>query len=500
MPKMRFCFILPIFLLHFFANGQTDSTRYYVIQGLTQALIQEYVNPNLAKKMTEFINQKFINCGYDSILNKDEFIFEVMNDLRNISKDEHISVRRPNYYNTRIPYYGRPKVQKEKIRHYPFRTWYNVRTIKDEKVIQIKIEKKMHRYDSIKTKRYEQKRDRWRTKYIKRVSRDMFTYGQIKILPGNIGYFEFFDFSNAYYNNKYNKNRIPLRSVLRFLRNTKSIIIDMRRNTGGYVFLSSYFTSHFVEKPNSYFITKQWKNKSYKNINGEFEAYDTIITKDEIMPAQNNFKYTKGKKVYALTSKATFSAAELALYRIKKQLDIEIIGEKTVGGGNGFQGAYVNKFYSAIIPNVKIYDKENNNYSLEAIGITPDSLVNADSAFKVAYSLAIKDSRKSTLRRSPRYFRSRDENKIHYSKLIIHRLPKYVGDYRKIKVSIENERLIFVYDRLPKEILLPGPKDYFKSKYFRYIRFLRNTENKILAIQVRWYWGLTETFNKLDSN
>ena len=74
------------------AKGQLDSFRYRFIETLSRDINKFYVSEKLARQMTDSIRSIFVNGDYDSTLNADEFAFEVTEDLRRISKDNHLAV------------------------------------------------------------------------------------------------------------------------------------------------------------------------------------------------------------------------------------------------------------------------------------------------------------------------------------------------------------------------------------------------------------------------
>jgi len=336
---------------------------------------------------------------------------------------------------------------------------------------------------------------RWKRfidKYRERTKNDMFTYGEIKILPGNIGYVEIKDFNNTSYFKKENKNRISFKSVLKFLENTSSIIIDFRENLGGYVFLSAKLCSYFSDKPNSYFMTTESVFRyDSSGVRKENKYKHKLYTDNEI-----DNSLIGNKKIFVLTSKRTFSAGELSTYKLQ-QLNHKttVVGEKTTGGGNGHYGRTMEKYYSAIIPFVKVFDENNSNYTLEAKGIKPDIQTTSDSALSVAYSLSL-SANTDAAKSKTKYFKKQelivDEREEFFKK----KYDDYIGDYRKIVITKENEKLYMTYDLYSKQILVPDANDFFLTNDFQFIRFTRNTENRIVEIQVRHKDGYLEKFRR----
>lgn len=223
--------VAPVIILMMFClfsingSGQIDLFRTRFIEALSKDIYKYYVSEELARQMIDYIKLKYANGNYDSSLNADEFAFEVALDLRKISKDKHISVTplRYDYFDDSVSHAKRFEA-------------LSPRQLK-------KIGRKKNA-----VKRLDEE-------YMKRTKNDMFAYGDIKILPGNVGYIEIFNFQSTSWLRKENKKRIAISSVFRYLRNTSSIIIDLRENLGGSVGLAAKFCSYFSEQPNTYFIT-----------------------------------------------------------------------------------------------------------------------------------------------------------------------------------------------------------------------------------------------------
>jgi hypothetical protein len=411
--------------------------------------------------MCDTINQKLSTVRYDTTLNLDEFVYEITKDLRRISKDNHIIVTPAHYKQINYNY-------ETDFKEHSWLHWKRL------------------------NKRANRKRNRFLKKYDERTKYDMFTYGEIKILPGNVGYVEIKDFNSTSFFKRENRNRISFKSVLKFLDKTKSIIIDFRENLGGYIFLCAKLCSYFAEVPNSYFVTTESvfrydssgirKQLSYKN---------KLYTDSKI-----NNKLTGNKKIFVLTSKRTFSAGELSTYKLK-QLNHKatVVGEKTTGGGNGHYGGIMEKYYFAVIPCVRVFDENNSNYTLEATGIKPDMQTTSDSALSMAYKLSLSDNTDTTKSKT-KYFKKQkliaDENEEFFKG----KYDDYIGNYRKIVITKENEKLFMTYDLYSKQILVPYSNDFFITDDFEFIRFTRNTEDKVAEIQIKHKDGYLEKFRR----
>jgi len=455
-------FITALFLtLPILSLGQLDSTKFKLVEDLTKYIYRTYLSFDIAKSMTDTVNNKLSIRGYDTTLNLDEFVYEVNKDLRRVSKDYHIMVYPAHYRQSNNSY-------------------------------EINFKEHGSRYWKRHYKKVNRRWEKFLKKYTKRTKYDMFTYGEIKILPGNIGYVEIKDFNSTSFIKKENRRRISFKSVLNFLKKTNSIIIDFRENLGGYVFLSARLCSYFSEKPNSYFITAESVFR-YDSLGTRKEN----IYKDKLYTDKDITTSLIGnKKIFILTSKRTFSAGELSTYKLKQfNNNITVIGEKTTGGGNAHFGGIRTKYYSAVIPSVKLFDEKNSNYTLEAKGIKPDIQTSSDSALVIAYNLCLSGNM-NTKQSKTKYFKKQklilDEREEFFKK----KYDDYVGGYRKIVITKENEKLFMTYDLYSKQILVPDANDFFITNNYAFIRFTRNKENKIVEIQIRHKDGYLEKFRR----
>jgi hypothetical protein len=390
--------------------------------------------------MCDTINLRFSQGSYDTT--RDLFFYEITNDLRNISRDRHISIR-PSHYNPEYYHYYQKNIKR--------------------------LGKKFQKLNFTFT--------------------DNFDYGDIKILPGNIGYVEIRSFESMSMYKSENKGRIEIQKVMDFFKNVNSLIIDLRDNNGGVVDQARDFCSFFSDS-STYFITSE----THIRYDSAGKTIDYPIIK-KLSTINGKQSFSKAKMLFILTSSRTFSAAELTTYWIQKHSHGVVIGEQTSGGGNTFNRVIQQLDYFAVIPSGKLYDENAGNYSLESKGITPDILTTADSAFAIAYqaSLRIKNNQSFKeyryLRRDSIQF---DEREPIYRKTYI----DFVGEYQKISVEIRNNHLCMIYDSYEMVTLYPDAPDYFIAKGFGYIKFVRDIHNKISEIQVKYQDGYLERFKK----
>jgi C-terminal processing protease CtpA/Prc len=437
------------------ANGQSDTIRSTIIKSLSADLYKYYLSGPVAKSMGDSIKLKFESRGYDTTLNLDEFTYEITKDLRRVSNDYHLNVtpHTRGYYD--------PAVTAE----------LNAKEIKA-------------------LKKKEKKSDKAYKKYIRGLSVDMFEYGDIKILPGNIGYVEIKGFTSVSDAKPAQKERISMQSMFEFLKNTHSLILDLRENSGGAAIQMVKFCSYFSDSSNSYLLTSE-NHFRYDSSGKEVEIVSNKV--------YNTYSYitnklTKNKKLYILISNKTFSAAEIVTYKIKRLVPTTtILGQPTTGNVNGVSMPVVSKFYSAIIPYSKIYDESNNNYNIQGKGIKPDVHANADSALAIAYRL-VGGNEYDPEMRPLKYLKKTKTESV--TKGFEKFYADYSGDYRKIFVIVEQEKLYMIYDTFNKIQLIPTGKDSFKSANFPHIQFIRNDNSSVSEIHLQFEDGYVEKFSR----
>ena len=150
------------------------------VKKISKLLNDNYVFPDMAKKMSALIKQNLAAGNYNSIDDPMKFAETLTADLQSVSKDKHIRVRFS-------PEDAKRLIEQEK----------NGRDPGDEK----------HWNEMLKKENY--------------------GFKKIERLPGNIGYVDFRNFASP----DYSKETVA--SVMQFLENTDAIIFDLRLNGGG---------------------------------------------------------------------------------------------------------------------------------------------------------------------------------------------------------------------------------------------------------------------------
>lgn len=459
-PNLRLFFCINLLFLTAYAHAQRDSLRVRLVKDLCNLLNHQYVSATLAQKMCDTISWKLRNGKYDSSLNAHEFAFELTKDMRRVSNDLHILVTPPVFDDT----------------------------VEDEKFSRMSEKKEW----KIRSKRLK-KSKRILEVYANRTKGDMFQYGDIKILLGNIGYVEIKEFTTTSYNRKNNRNRVRFEKVIRFMSGTDAIILDLRNNSGGYLAMAAYAYSFFAPGADSYFLTAE----QHARYDSQGVWKELVFAKEYNVSSENEYNRVKTGKVFILTSAHTFSAGESIAYKIRQyRPETVIVGEKTKGGGNALNRTQVHQFFSAEIPSSKVFDKMNNNYELETRGVIPDISVPTDSSYVIAYRLAISGLPQSGGK--SRLFRKGKESSRINPQMDMSEYPGYSGNYRKIQVYQEEGKLMLTYDQMPKQELIPLAEDRFRiAQGGIMVNFVRDKNNVVFAIDVKHSNGFNELFKKL---
>jgi hypothetical protein len=187
-----------------------------------------------------------------------------------------------------------------------------------------------------------------------------YSFPKVEILPGNIGYLPFNGFVDDI-----ESARPTIYSGLKFLANTRAIIIDLRENQGG--------SPEMVSQIESYFF----KEKTHMNDLINRSAKDTTVYYADPAKADS---LNLGMPVYILTSHKTFSAAEDFSYGMQQAKRARIVGEITGGGAHPQMPFSIGQGFVSAIPFARSYNPITKT-DWEGTGVIPDVRVDADKAF-----------------------------------------------------------------------------------------------------------------------
>ena len=258
-------------------------TKNSIIDNICKALNKNYVFPDKAKLMSDFIKEQNKKGKYDLVTNPNELASQVFKDIRSVYNDNHIQIKYDPQLEQDILKFLNSKKGASKVS--------DADIAKDEKI----------------------------NSYFKK----------IEILPSNVGYIEFNGFAS-----QSQSTRKTINSVMQFVSHTDALIIDLRNNFGGNGSTASEIASYF-------FNNKTYTGRSFNRIKNkwtnEYVENKKTITNGLVL----------NMPVYILTSNRTFSAAEGLAYALQNIKNAVVVGDTTRGGahltrsfslGNGFVG------------------------------------------------------------------------------------------------------------------------------------------------------------------
>lgn len=193
-------------------------------------------------------------------------------------------------------------------------------------------------------------------------------------------------------------NETTLTEVRKFLRThtgAKTLIIDARRNGGGGLAEMNLIFEQIFAEPTA-LVNMDIRTAVEEKYGSPFDPKDRLLKripgpnsinrrKHIVTPAAEQSEL-KNAKVYLLTSKRTFSAAEHLSLSLKRTKRATLVGE-TTGGGAHFGGmAPMGDGYAAFIPVGRTFDPDTGQ-SWEGVGVQPDVAVTADKALDEALRL-----------------------------------------------------------------------------------------------------------------
>jgi hypothetical protein len=386
----------------------TPAKKEAIVRCVATEFRAKYVFADVAEKMAVAVESKFRRGGYDSFSVLDEFTSQLQKDLRSISRDRHIKVLPGE-----VPSFDADA-------------------------------------DTLR--------------------KEHFGFNTVEILPGNMGYLEFFQFYSV-------KDAGPTAiAAMNFLAGCDALIIDLRANGGGYPELRQLICSYFFDEPACLI---------------EFRARDGV-TQDWTLP------YVPGPRmakipVYILLSRLSFSCAEDFAFCMRNLGRATLIGEATRGGAHDSKmWSFPAESISLQIPFSEAVDPKTKK-TWEAVGVQPDIPVPAGQALAVA----MKEAAKALLNVHPDQDRKfllewvlKDcETQLRPVELDPKALAEYAGRYGTYEITWECDRLYLHFDENRKRALLPVEADDFKiveegkrGSAAYWVRFTRDASGRVTEL------------------
>ncbi|GAA0368644.1 S41 family peptidase [Bacillus horti] len=191
-------------------------------------------------------------------------------------------------------------------------------------------------------------------------------FTEAKILDGNIGYLKITGFMHP------DRGIDTCNAAMKFLENTKAIVIDIRNNGGGYGGLSEYLISYFFDEMPTHLSTTYFMEEGATE--AQTFSHSFVVGKRRV---------EKEHKLYILVNEKTVSAAEYFAYVLQANKKAIIVGETSAGGA--YRNTYfpLNEKLRISISTGRPIIKATGT-SWEGVGVIPDLPCNSDHAIELA--------------------------------------------------------------------------------------------------------------------
>lgn len=163
-------------------------------------------------------------------------------------------------------------------------------------------------------------------------------------------------------------------SAMTLVKDTRALIVDIRKHMGGEPACVAYFASYFFDRTPFLINEIRYRNKAS-------EAYRT--TAEPAGP-----KYGERRPVFLLASADSFSGAEEFAYDLQVANRAMIVGEVTGGGANPNEAFDLGDGFLALVPNGRAVNPVTGT-NWEGVGVKPDIAMPAAEALKPAQKLAL---------------------------------------------------------------------------------------------------------------
>lgn len=189
-------------------------------------------------------------------------------------------------------------------------------------------------------------------------------------LQFNIGYIDMHHFAES------PDVATRIEAAMSLLGDTRAMIIDLRKNGGGSPDTVALLASYFHDKKT--------------HLNDIYQREGNITTEMWTNVNVPGKKYGEARKLYLLTSKETFSAAEDFAYAMKNNKRATIVGEVTGGGAHPGDIHRLNAHFMMNVPSGRSISPVTKT-DWEVVGVQPDIKVSADDALDQAQLIILKD-------------------------------------------------------------------------------------------------------------
>lgn len=381
-----------------------DRMKAAIIDSVSHALNTTYIFPDVATKIEKRIREQLKKKAYSEVNSLRDFSQRLTEDIRSVNNDRHLWVE--------------------------YLTDENLELLNSDTTGGAAAEEEL-------------RQSKMRN----------FGFRELRILPGNVGYFKLNGFSDL------SEAGTVAVAAMNYLSNADAIIIDLRDNGGGSPKMIQLLTSYFFDEPvhlNSFYIRRS----------DTIEQYWT--------PGFVSGPRLTSTELFVLTSEFTFSAAEEFSYNLKNLKRAKIVGDTTGGG------AHPNEFInwrnlrvSMSIPFGRAINPISGT-NWEGTGVIPDIPCPQAAALDVAHQEALKTilaNETHTQRRFELDWAITGlEDKINPKQVDVSKLAHYAGTYGPRSIKFEDGQLHYRRGENPWAVLIPMSERLFKLESVDYFR------------------------------
>lgn len=298
----------------------TAETRAHVIERLCALLYEHYVFPDRVPQVETSLRENVSDGMYDDIDTADVFCEMLTEHIHALIADRHLY----------LSYHSQP------------RPLHEMRDLADdsEEQEQLSREARLHN----------------------------FGFAKIERLSGNIGYLDL----RVFYPPDIAGDAVV--AAMSLLSQTHGLIIDLRQNGGGEMYMVHLLASYFLESEPI-------------QLNGCYLRDNKDLRQFWSLPYVPGKRYLN-KPLYVLTGSLTASAAEEFAYDLQALKRATVVGERTAGAANPAASHRIDEHFTVSIPLAHTVNPVTGT-SWEGTGVIPDISVSAESALQVAHIEAV---------------------------------------------------------------------------------------------------------------
>lgn len=408
--------------------------RQRLIDNIIRELRAKYIVPEKTKELESYLRAKLKSGAYDKIDNVREFASALTTDLRTAAKDLHLFVT-----------YDPPL---------------------ERALLAAPVTPSVDLYELPPS-----------AARLAELRQSNYGFHKLEIIRGNVGYLELKGFVDLNYSKE------TAVAAMNFLANTDAVIIDLRRNPGGFMNVETFLASYFYGVDPIELLSRYHRE-------GEVTVRDWTLRE---VPG----KRMPHTDLYILTSRETGSAAEGFSFILQQRKRARIIGEKTSGAGFGNKEMPIGHGFVFYVSIFRQFDPRTGR-GWQEVGVAPDTTVAAERALSVAHLEAVKNlsdkapvgARKQELN----WLAGLLELAAHGAKQISNSLlESYSGKYDggKIVVSLEQGQLFFLGASGVKRKLYALADDTFliedtsvPPENQARVRFVKNAAGDVTELQL----------------